>query len=257
MCGLWTKHFLHDRITSAWSAVSQFLLSLTRCDSEVNSLLLSTGRYLHATLARVGTRTLLTSQYCSLCETLCSLRDRSLIVQCKLLQLCPVMLMPAHLRFHQIHCLDCCWPGGCVVFSQEVRAGHDPPACPLLQAASAAQVSASLWHLQQWWCWRKNEFYTHTHTQSHTRSHRDKHSHTHTQSHTHTRTHTQTHTHTVTHPQSQRQTQSHTHTVTRRHTHAHTHAHLGSSLLCWKSARHSDCWYDVCGHGIWRANSSY
>lgn len=61
--------FLMNRIISAWSGISLFLLSFTICDTELNSLSLSTllhgaERYLHAILAREGNRTLLTSQYC-------------------------------------------------------------------------------------------------------------------------------------------------------------------------------------------------
>lgn len=50
--------------------MSLFLLSLTMCDTELNSLSLSklvqgAERYLPASLARVGNHTLLTIQYCS------------------------------------------------------------------------------------------------------------------------------------------------------------------------------------------------
>lgn len=123
------------------------------------------------------------------------------------LQLCPVMLMLAYLRFHQIYCPDCYWPGHCMVFSQVVHTGHNPPACPLLQATSAAQASASLWH-------------TLSHTQRHIQSRRDTHSYIvtltatqrHTQPHSHTQSHRDTHSHTETHTQSHTESQTHTRT---------------------------------------------
>lgn len=92
-------------------------------------------------------------------------------------------------------------------FLQVVHTGHNPPACPLLQATSAAQASASLWH-------------TLSHTQRHIQSRRDTHSYIvtltatqrHTQPHSHTQSHRDTHSHTETHTQSHTESQTHTRT---------------------------------------------
>ena len=146
------RFFLMKRSFSALSAVSLFLFSSTICDTELNSLSLSTllhgaERYLRDIWARVGNSTLLTPRYCS------GLYSREVVVSPRYVS--KWMAAPTGALLSDVDACSSAISSNTLfrlllLALRSFLAGGslDPPTClPLLQTPSAALASPSPWPL--------------------------------------------------------------------------------------------------------------